>query len=331
MNSDQMEIQFEPNYVVNHLIAGTHALLSLFVLCIFPIIFLPNLGYWFLTIFCISLLSYALFTITHEAMHGSLASKDCLPYTSISHNTLWGRVLGVCYGSPFDFMRTAHLIHHKVSRSSTEQLEIYDVSLNTKERIVFFIQYYFYLFGGLYILEILIVVLWWLPRSAMVRLGDLIFPPQSFNALVLKKIVCSDQKMRAIRIDSIIILVLVITSFTLYGKWWWILATHFLIRALLISFFDYLYHYGSPLNDNLHGYNLRLPHVLSKLMLNFNYHGIHHRYSRLSWQALPKTFTAENHLFDASFFKQAIRQCKGPIPSSQCDTLNMTKHTETHS
>jgi len=114
----------------------------------------------------------------------------------------------------------------------------------------------------------------------------------------------------------------------LYGRYWWILAIHFLIRAFCISFLDYLYHYGSPLGDRLHGYNLGLPQWLSPLILNFNYHGIHHRFPALPWRSLEWVFVNEQLVFDSDYLTQAVSQLRGPMTREALEVLLAKKRAE---
>jgi fatty acid desaturase len=110
-------------------------------------------------------------------------------------------------------------------------------------------------------------------------------------------------------------------SAVLYRQYWWILVVHVVIRALLISFTDYIYHYASPLEDYRHGYNLRLPRVLAVAILNFNYHGVHHRFPALPWRSLPDVFRNEALVFDNGYLKQAVSQLKGPLTRQQLREL----------
>lgn len=81
------------------------------------------------------------------------------------------------------------------------------------------------------------------------RRGDAhgVFESDAMASQVLCRIFRSPYHLRAIRIDALLIFASIAASAALDGRYWWILAIHFLIRAFLISFLDYLYHYGSPI------------------------------------------------------------------------------------
>ena len=153
----------------------------------------------------------------------------------------------------------------------------------------------------------------WLPRRLSQAALRKVFPPQSMQDQVMQRIFGSRHRLRAIRLDALVILVSIGVSVSLYQHYWWILCVHFMIRALLISFLDYTYHYGSPLDDPLHGYNLKLPRLLSVAILHFNYHGIHHRFPALPWRSLTRVFRDEAMVFDNDYLMQAVSQLKGPL------------------
>jgi fatty acid desaturase len=87
-------------------------------------------------------------------------------------------------------------------------------------------------------------------------------------------------------------------------------------RAFLQSVLNYVYHYGSPLGGVLQGYDLGVSAALSRVILHFNYHGVHHRNPGLPWNALPAVFRSEQRVFDASLARAAARQFRGPMPES---------------
>jgi fatty acid desaturase len=236
-------------------------------------------------------------------------------------NDLLGRVLGICFGSPFDFVGTGHVTHHRVNRTPDEHVEVYDEPITDAKRRSFVIGYYFFLLGGLYKAELIVPMLFCLPRHIVQPLLTKAFQSDPMAGQVFRRIFRSPYHFRAIRIDGGIILASITASAAFYGRYWWILAIHFLIRAFLISFLDYLYHYGSPLGDRLHGYNLRLPRWLSPVILNFNYHGMHHRFPALPWRSLRRVFIDEALVFDNDYVRQAVSQLRGPMTRAGLEKL----------
>jgi len=313
------------DYPVNYALCAVHVALNLFVLFVFPLVLLPNPAAAVWIVVAISFTSNSLFSVFHEAIHRSLAPTARLPLIGLSTNDLLGRLLGICFGSPFDFVGTAHVTHHSVNRTPDEHVEVYDEPLADGKRRSFVIGYYFFLLGGLYKAELIVPMLFWLPRSIVQPRLLKTFQADPMAGQVLRRIFRSPYHFRAIRIDASLILACIGVSAALYGRYWWILAIHFLIRAFLISFLDYVYHYGSPLGDRLHGYNLRLPRWLSPVILNFNYHGIHHRFPALPWRSLRHVFIDEALVFDNDYVTQAVSQLKGPMTREALETLLQKK------
>lgn len=73
--------------------------------------------------------------------------------------------------------------------------------------------------------------------------------------------------------------------------------------------------YGAPLGESRQGYNARPPLGLSVLLLNANYHGVHHNAPDLSWRDLPRRFAAESRRYDKSVLACLARQFAGPVPA----------------
>jgi fatty acid desaturase len=317
------------NYPLNHALCAVHLALNVFVLFVFPLLLLPNPGSAVWIVVAIACTSNSLFSVFHEAIHRSLAPTARLPLIGLSMNDLLGRVLGIFFGSPFDFVGTAHVTHHSVNRTPDEHVEVYDEPITDSTRRSFVIGYYFFLLGGLYKAELIVPMLFWLPRSIVQPWLLRTFEADPMANQVLRRIFRSPYHFRSIRIDASVILAVIAASAVLYGRYWWILAIHYLIRAFLISFLDYLYHYGSPLGDRLHGYNLRLPRWLSPVILNFNYHGIHHRFPALPWRSLRNVFIDEALVFDNDYVTQAVSQLKGPMTREGLEKLLAKKRVRT--
>jgi fatty acid desaturase len=309
------------NYPLNYGLCVLHLTLNVFVLFVFPVLLLPNPGAAVWIVMAISCTSNGLFSVLHEAIHRSLAPTARLPLIGISLNDLLGRVVGICFGSPFDFIATAHVTHHSVNRTQDEHIEVYGDSMTAAQQRSFMKGYYFFLLGGLYTAELIVPMVFCLPRSTAQRRLTTAFEADPMASQVLRRIFRSPYHLRAIRIDAGIIFASIAVSAVLYGRYWWILAIHFLIRAFLISFLDYLYHYASPLDDRLHGYNLRLPRWLSPMILNFNYHGIHHRFPALPWRSLERVFANEALVFDNDYVTQAVSQLRGPMTREGLEKL----------
>jgi fatty acid desaturase len=121
------------------------------------------------------------------------------------------------------------------------------------------------------------------------------------------------ESLREIRFDGVLTLLVLALAFFCYGEMWWLLALALLGRGFLISFFDNIYHYETPVSDVFFAKNLHLPAPLATLLLNFNLHGIHHVNPAIPWIHLPRAFNIQAGRFQGSYFAAALRQLHGPL------------------
>jgi fatty acid desaturase len=249
-------------------------------------------------------------SLTHEAVHGIL-------HPSARANRALGRALAIGFGASFDVYRIVHLMHHKYNRTPLERIELY--GWRGRQGAVARIAYYYDLLGGNYLSQLVgLVLIPFLParflRARFDRLDPGTYTAKALHAMAAPK------TLRAIRQDTVLLALLFGAAFLAYGRAWPLLAAALAARALLTSLFNYLYHYATPLDDVLHGYNLQLAKPLSKLLLHFNFHGVHHRHPSLPWTALPEAFRRSAGNYDAPFAAAALRQLNGPIEISELNS-----------
>ena len=121
-------------------------------------------------------------------------------------------------------------------------------------------------------------------------------------------------------LDGAATLALLALAFYGYGAHWPLLFLALLARGFLISFLDNVYHYETPVSDVFTRKNLRLAAPLAKLLLNFNFHGIHHVNPAIPWLHLPRAFEAQAGRYSGGYFAAALRQLRGPIALRICPT-----------
>jgi len=92
-----------------------------------------------------------------------------------------------------------------------------------------------------------------------------------------------------------------------------------MMRAFLVSLMDNVYHYRTPLNLTVSGYNLSVPRFLSVPLLNFNLHRVHHTNPSVPWAMLPFFFQHDSDRFDRSLFLAVVDQFLGPVPADQLE------------
>ncbi len=139
------------------------------------------------------------------------------------------------------------------------------------------------------------------------------FSGDDLGGLLMRSLMQRDS-LKEMRADGLATVAMFAVSFYCYGRYWPFLLIALLFRALLISFLDNVYHYGTSVNDILWAENLRLPQWISGLLLHFNLHGIHHNNPALPWTVLPRIFREKSMAFDGDYFSAAARQLAGPIP-----------------
>ena len=244
--------------------------------------------------------------LIHEAIHGLLLPGRVA-------NERLARVLAILFGAPFRAVRFAHLRHHRYNRSVAGREEVYDPA--GRSRVAAFAMHYVRIACGLYVGELALSLLCWLPRRVLRRhlarlCPDLRDGSGSMMA-VAEREVLGAKALAQIRIDALAILALYGTAFALYGSRWPILAAMLGVRAFLASQLDHAPHHGTPLDRREHALNLAAPRWLRAVLLNFNFHRAHHEHPHLPWRALPARATCEAG--DISLARGVLRQWRGPI------------------
>jgi fatty acid desaturase len=242
-------------------------------------------------------------SLIHEAIHD-------LFHPNRRVNAVSGRLLAILFGSPFRILRLSHLLHHKLNRMPVEGTEYYDRGNSTKAAAS--PGYYFQILLGLYLVEVVSPLYFLLPRQWLQRFRERYLPAQSVSSILMQNWLGADS-LREIRVDGLLTLSWLSFSFWLYGENWPLLLAVLVARGFLISFLDNVYHYETPVSDVFFAKNLRLPAPLTKLLLNFNLHGIHHINPAISWINLPKAFEIQGAKFQGRYFAAVLRQLHGPI------------------
>ena len=297
-------------------LAALMAAINLVQLVALPLWLVPMDARWGLLLVPIVLTTPAMWSLLHEAIHGILLHGQ-------KTNDGLGRTLAVLFGSPFRLLRLGHLMHHRFNRTELDRTEVFAdpvaPGLGTQAA------YYGRLLGGLYGAEFLASAAAFLPRSWLARLVVLVFGSEDQDGRSMRRAaerqLLEPHAVRDLRVDGILIVAVFAVAFWLYGVAWWMLALALLGRAVLISFLDNAYHYGTPLDDVLYSYNLHLPGPVAALMLNFNYHAVHHRQPSLPWTSLAKSFRDSDDVFEGSLISVSLRQLRGPLPTSSISGL----------
>ena len=294
--------------LTNFTLAGLFILLQLFQLFVLPIYLLPKGSRWGYLVIPLALTNTPLWALLHEAIHGLFSSSSRV-------NRVFGRMLAIFFGSPFNILRLTHLSHHKFNRAITEKgTEIYD----PKNLSCFCatIQYFYYIFFGLYLLEVSSIFIFFLPPNMFARMRLRLLKKGNVQEKCLAAQFADQAVVRQTRIDGVIIYVILALSACSFGQHWLIFATLLMLRTFLVSFHDNVYHYGTPVGVTASGHNLFMPQSISRLVLHFNLHRIHHRNPNVPWSQLPEYFVRQSEIYDQHFLTAALNQLRGPIAAS---------------
>lgn len=288
---------------LNVTLALTYVAASLFQFVVLPSRLLPVNVAWGWTLVPLALLTNPYWSLLHEAIHD-------LFHPQRGVNAFFGRLLSVLFGAPFRILRMSHLLHHKLNRLPIEGTEYYDRTKSTKLRTA--PGYYFQIFLGLYLVELLSPLFFFLPRRCLVWFHKRFIPTGGVSSLLMQNWLGAES-LREIRFDGLLTYLWLTLGLLCYGERWPLFAGLLLARGFLISFLDNVYHYGTPVGDIFYAKDLRLARPLNALLLNFNLHGVHHVNPAIPWIDLPKAFEAEGGKFRGGYFAAAGRQLNGPI------------------
>ena len=284
-----------------------HTALQLGALFILPLLLLPYSAVWGWLLLPIVALTNPWWSFMHEAIHGVM-------FADKGFNRLAGRSHAILYGAPFDLLRWGHLLHHAYSRTPRERSEVYVAGRDCRWRVT--LAYYFRLFGGLYLYEVIGGLLLLLPTAAIRRLTGRLAGPENLIGEMVDRVLVAEIR-RDVRRDAIAILALYGLAFAAYGQAGWMLLLYLYGRGLLISLVDNAFHYGTPLDDVRFARNLSLPSPLSRLLLHFNLHGAHHARARVPWSDLPESHRQSGQGYQDEWFAAILRQFRGPIAEQQ--------------
>jgi fatty acid desaturase len=294
---------------LNHLLLGLCLLVQVFQLLLLPLFLLPRSPLWGLLLIPSAGLTLMLWALIHECIHGSLL-------IGAARNQRAGRLLSVLFGSPFRVLRLGHLLHHSHNRDPRDCPEFYLEQPGNRRAVAW--AYYFRLFGGLYLYEVLSSVLFLLPKRWVVSAGRAL-AQQSNYVEIMMGLLLKPAALREVRVDSVCVIAALSISAWSYGSYAWMLALALLARGLIISIHDNVYHYGTQPGERDDVLSLRMNPMLRALVLNFNYHDVHHRHPGLGWRELPSAFKRDGGQFRAGFLVALRRQLAGPIALPRAD------------
>lgn len=247
--------------------------------------------------------------LIHESIHGHL-----LPQRRI--NEWLGRVLAIAFVLPYDAARFGHLMHHRYTRESYDRPDVHD---GVTHHLLARIGYYTRLLGGLYLEELALPLLTFLPAACVRRLVAHKFHSEEPIGRDIQRLFVAfagnAERRGLIRRDWMLSVGLHVYVFHLYGAWWPVLAITMFLRGLWLSLADNLPHYDVLLDEQGRARNFRVPAIWRPVLMNHHLHRVHHQHPTVPWTALPELardgIAASAPDTDAGYFRAALRQFRG--------------------
>ncbi len=289
---------------INMIAASLIMLAILFQLWVMPLL-LPS-SPWIMAAIILALtpLNTPFWSLIHEGIHRNM-------HPGRAANEAWSRTMSIIFGASFHVLRFGHLMHHQYNRDW--ESEIY---APPQKKWMVAINHYFKMLCGIYLVEVLLSYLVALtPKKLTQKIADHIFSDEHHRHAV-RQMLQKPGNVTRLRIDCALIALLYGTAFYLYGAMWPLLVLLIAARALVISIMDNAYHYDTPPDNSIAAKELRLPPLMARLILNFNYHLTHHKNAGLPWSELAKDHQAKNRTYDGGLLPALFAQFKGPIAKS---------------
>jgi fatty acid desaturase len=286
-------------------------------LVVLPVWLLPIDARWGGLLVPVVLLTNSFWALHHEAIHGGF-------HEDRQRNLQAGRLMAVLLGSSFHVLRFGHLMHHQYNRNPIDRPDVYDpaVTPRLRARVAFLGTLVF----GLYFAEIAAPLACCLPRAAIRRIIDRIYrgddPAVSAIRSAALRQFLDRKRLRLIRTDVVLAWMLIGGSAIAFGPYWPMLVGFLIGRGAMISAFDNVYHFGTPIDRPEFARNLSLPAPLRLLILNMNLHRLHHARPSLPWWELPAQFRAERDHYDAALLRVALAQFTGPVAITQLPRID---------
>ncbi|MCB1036651.1 MAG: fatty acid desaturase [Acidobacteria bacterium] len=240
----------------------------------------PSVGVLLACALLFSLVGNTLFSLLHEAVHGSFSRR-------VGVNEWAGRLAAAWFPTGLSIQRAFHLTHHRNNRSASEQ---FDVIHEGDVRWLKYAQWYAIL-TGVYWLTAVLGVICYLLIPRMLRLRIL---RRSESRVALQT--ASGEYLAALDgVRPVPARLEILFSFAFQGT----LATALDLSlvgwaacygafALAWSSLQYADHAFSPLDREEGAWNLRVSSLTRAFYLNYHFHRAHHQNPQVPWIHLPK-------------------------------------------
>ena len=243
--------------------------------------------------------------LMHESIHGKLAESE-------AWNRRIGRLLGIALCLDWDMMRFGHLLHHRANRHDRDRPEELQPGQSWWRAAG---PFFFQLLGGQELAGMIAPLTVVLPLGGTEWVTRRIFAGEAneeMRAAALRAFT-DPARRRRIRLDFTAILALMAFAVWCWGAHWPVFALAIAVRFAVLSLLDNAPHYGTARDSGTRAHNTVLARPLRFLVLNANFHGVHHQASQLSWRDLPREFARSGAGYDGSWIAMVLRQFRGPV------------------
>lgn len=238
------------------------------------------------------------YELIHQGSHGNLAVDKKV-------NWLLGSLAGCLFPVSLTFYQKVHLFHHLNNRSENERFECYKSNDTLATKIFRHLQWYSIVVGTYWIFIPLVcllgAILPWVLRARPFR--AIITTERMFDFIDLK----SAQK---ITLESLLII----------GYWAWLwnwLDLRLMPLGILYACFafnwssrQYIAHAFTPFDSATGALNLKTNSIMQLILLNSNWHLVHHKNPAIPWNKIP--LFVEGEPFQ-SYYKQYFKLWAAPI------------------
>ncbi len=243
--------------------------------------------------------------LMHETIHGSL-------YKSADANRRMGRLLGIPLCLSWEVMRFGHLMHHGSNRHGYDRPEAVNEG---GSRLRAAPGYFFLLLGGNELVYAVMPVLLALPAKfvewLLKKAGQ--GPDASQVSAAALRYFADDNRRGRIRVDLAASIALVALAIWAWGAYWPVFFACLGARYVVLSLLDNAPHYGTPVGSGTQARNMRLAPWASWIVLNGNFHNLHHERPQMKWHQLRAVFARSGAPYEGSWIGAVLRQFKGPI------------------
>jgi fatty acid desaturase len=306
----QPEIDAPPVETANLCLLAVALGLSLIQFFLFPLLLLPAAPAAIAALLvAVAILTPLHWGLAHESFHGGFSADA-------ARNRMAGRVLGWFIFMSWDLIRFGHLMHHDANRHTLDRPEV----LRPGQSVLGGAGPYFgKLLGGHAVLSFLSMFGVMVPERVTRRLISHVgTDPElaKIRGAALKAFGNRERRVR-IRVDLAAILLLMAAAIWAWGRDWPIFAASAALRYAVLSLLDNAPHYGTVLDSGRAARNTRFPRAFRWLVLNQNFHGVHHLLPDLTWRQLPGTFRRLDAGYSGDWFWGVVRQFRGPLRIDQ--------------